>query len=120
MSMPESRITFPDAVFGQLLAGVRKRRGLDQEALAARIGMSRTALSRLERGDSSANLPTIIKLSDALGFQSVSDLMAEYEAAECSIRERGVNVVGKDEAKGDGALLALVGVAALAALLSAR
>lgn len=118
--MDVERITFCDAIFGQLIASLRKERGLEQEVLAERVGISRAALSRIERGDSSTNLATLLHLSKALGFQRASELIDRYERAEGEIMERGIQIVPKEKARGDGAVLALVGIAALAALLAGK
>jgi transcriptional regulator with XRE-family HTH domain len=46
---------------------LRRRRGLTQEALAAKAGLSRTYLARLETARQDPTLSTMVKLAKALG-----------------------------------------------------
>jgi transcriptional regulator with XRE-family HTH domain len=46
---------------------LRRRRGLTQEALAAKAGLSRTYLARLETARQDPTLSTLVKLAKALG-----------------------------------------------------
>jgi transcriptional regulator with XRE-family HTH domain len=57
------------------LRAVRIARALSQAELAERSGVSRVAITRLERGDVDARFATIRKLADALGCRP-QDLMA--------------------------------------------
>jgi transcriptional regulator with XRE-family HTH domain len=56
------------------LRAVRVARALSQAELAERAGVSRVAITRLERGDVDARFATIRKLAEALGVEP-SDLM---------------------------------------------
>jgi XRE family transcriptional regulator, regulator of sulfur utilization len=54
------------------LLKIRKKRGLTQEALAAKSGVEQTTISRLERHpDSSPQWDTVKRLADALGVDPV-------------------------------------------------
>lgn len=48
---------------GTKLAELRKRNGYSQEALAEKLGMSRQAVSKWERGESNPDTDTLIELS---------------------------------------------------------
>lgn len=48
------------------LVGYRAEHGLSQRALAARAGMSQTAIARLERGDIEPKLSTLLRLARTL------------------------------------------------------
>ncbi len=61
------------------LKRVRESKFLSQEALAAKAGMSRSALARLEIGGA-ARLSTVPKLAEALGV-APSELVGEPVAA---------------------------------------
>jgi transcriptional regulator with XRE-family HTH domain len=50
--------------------------GLSQEALADRSGLSSNFIARIEIGDKTPSLSTLVKLADALGM-SVTDLLAD-------------------------------------------
>lgn len=49
---------------GTKLADLRKRNGLSQEALAEKMGVSRQAVSKWERGESTPDTDTLIELSN--------------------------------------------------------
>ena len=49
------------------LKALRQRRGWTQEALAAKAGLSRTYLARLETVRQDPTLSTLVKLAKALG-----------------------------------------------------
>lgn len=52
----------------------RERRALTQQELAAKAGISRVALTRIESGQAEPMARTVRKLAEALGVQ-VDDLM---------------------------------------------
>ena len=59
----------------------RLRLGLSQDAFAARIGLHRTYIGGIERGERNVSLLNICVLADALSV-SVSDLLANIPAAD--------------------------------------
>jgi transcriptional regulator with XRE-family HTH domain len=68
-----------DAIFGKIIADLRKSVRLSQEELAERAGVHRTYVSQLERGLKSPTLDTVLKLSSALGTRP-STVMRKLEA----------------------------------------
>src|SRR5688500_15723540 len=56
------------AVANRLIA-YRADHGLTQTALARLLGMSQSAIARLEIGEHIPTLPTLLKLSDVLGLE---------------------------------------------------
>ena len=64
--------------FGLTLAAIRRRRGLTQEDLAALIGRTPAALSKLERGGSYPQMETLIRLSATLAIP-LRDLIDELD-----------------------------------------
>lgn len=68
---------------GQRIKAYRKARGISQELLAERIGRSKDAVSRIERG---SNLPNLITLLDiaAILDTSLSHLVDETLTAQKS------------------------------------
>ena len=65
---------------GIKLADLRKRNGYSQEALAEKMGVSRQAVSKWERGDSTPDTDTLIELAR---LYSVSlDTLVGNESAE--------------------------------------
>jgi transcriptional regulator with XRE-family HTH domain len=69
--------------FGKVLRRLRRDRDLSQENLANAVGMERSYISKLEKGDFQPKLKTILALSDELGIRAselvdrVEDLMKE-------------------------------------------
>ncbi|MDD2710166.1 MAG: helix-turn-helix transcriptional regulator [Verrucomicrobiae bacterium] len=63
-----SKINVPANQFGRNLAICRKERGLSQEMLAERCGLSRNFIVLLERGRQQPSLPTLLQLRKALGI----------------------------------------------------
>lgn len=58
----------PAEEFGRRLRHARRRLGLTQAALGDRAGMHRTEIYKLEHGERSPRLDTIVALADALGI----------------------------------------------------
>ena len=56
----------PGERMAKRLKTLRRRRGLTQEALAAKAGLSRTYLARLETARQDPTLSTLVKLAKAL------------------------------------------------------
>jgi len=54
-------------VDGAALRALRENRGIRQDVLARRVGVSKSALSHVERGDNGARPEIIRKLADELG-----------------------------------------------------
>ncbi len=66
--------------FNEKLIRTRKERGLSQEALAARINVSRQAISKWELGDAMPDLNNLLLLADALDI-SLDALCGRESAA---------------------------------------
>lgn len=58
----------PGKAFGQVLAKIRKEKGVSQEKLADICGMDRTFISLMERGLRQPSLGSILTLAEALGI----------------------------------------------------
>lgn len=69
-----------DALIAARLRALRAEAGLSLEALAARAGVSRAMLSRIERGQSSATAVLLNKVAAGMGI-TLSALLAEERAA---------------------------------------
>ncbi|MBV9332478.1 MAG: helix-turn-helix domain-containing protein [Candidatus Eremiobacteraeota bacterium] len=96
------------ASFGQMLRHLRRDAGLSQEALAEHAGLSKDAISALERGTRRAPYhETVTNLADALELDST--MRRELEAAASRGRERkpfaawpqlpvfGTSLMGRDD-----------------------
>lgn len=62
---------------------IRKKRGFSQEGLAARSGVSQSAISAIEKGDRSPSETTIVLLAEALRVP-VAELFEEKENTAAS------------------------------------
>jgi transcriptional regulator with XRE-family HTH domain len=69
MSTSEVRRASNPAELGRALARVRESSGLSQEALAARLGLHRSYLARMETGLSTEQLQRTFAFLRALGFE---------------------------------------------------
>ncbi|HEV2249683.1 MAG TPA: helix-turn-helix transcriptional regulator [Candidatus Limnocylindria bacterium] len=61
---------------GRRLRDARLRRNVSAEAMAARVGVSRPTLRRLENGDPAVNLATLSRVLTVLSLDSDLDLLA--------------------------------------------
>ncbi|WP_439890916.1 helix-turn-helix domain-containing protein [Ralstonia sp. 25C] len=86
-------VTYP-ALVGKLLAQRREHIGLKQGELAAALGMSQSAYSRLESGESVLNLAQLRNVCDKLGTSPVQ-LLQNAEQYESLLREQGVDVIAE-------------------------
>lgn len=68
----------PEIAFGEVLRAKRKAMGLSQEKLALDVGLERTFVSMLERGQRQPSLTTMLKLAPALDC-SAADLVSDVE-----------------------------------------
>ena len=70
---------------GQAIQRIRKERGMTQEDLADKSGITSNTVSRIERGLLIPALPTIIDICNALGTGADS-ILAAYITADTPIR----------------------------------
>jgi transcriptional regulator with XRE-family HTH domain len=66
--------------FGRGLRRARKAANLTQEALAERIGLSRTSITNIEKGRQHVSLHMLFSLSSAVGVEP-AELLPEKKAA---------------------------------------
>lgn len=59
-------------MFGRNLCLARRRRGLSQEKLAERTGLCRDTIYKIEMGQRSPRLDTLLTLADALAVDSAA------------------------------------------------
>jgi DNA-binding XRE family transcriptional regulator len=73
--------TFPAAArqlvaLGQRLRAARRRRRLTQAVLAARVGVSKQTIAKLEAGNPATSLATALRMLHVLGLARDIDLLA--------------------------------------------
>lgn len=64
--------------FGALVRRLRKERGFSQEGFALRVGLHRTYMGDIERGEKNVTLVTADKLARGLGL-TLAALLTELE-----------------------------------------
>lgn len=64
--------------FGRAVRRLRSRLGYSQEAFAAKIGVHRTFVGAVERGETNISLANIARVAKGLGV-TLTDLFAEVE-----------------------------------------
>lgn len=64
--------------FGEAVRALRQRQGLSQEDFADRVGIHRTYIGDVERGERNLGLVNVGRIAAALGT-SLSTLMAEVD-----------------------------------------
>lgn len=80
-----TRPVFPRArakltALGERLRDARLRRRVSQEAMAARVGIARGTLRRLEQGDPAVNLSTLVRVLTVLGLDADLERIAGDDA----------------------------------------
>ena len=83
---------------GVRLADLRKRNGFSQEALAEKMGVSRQAISKWERGESTPDTDTLIELS-RLYSVSLDSLVGNQEEKSEEKKAPSQNAEGSEEKK---------------------
>jgi XRE family transcriptional regulator, regulator of sulfur utilization len=72
----------PAQAFGATVRALRTEQGVAQETLAHLVGIERSHMGKIERGEHMATLAIIQKVARALGCSS-ADLMTETECRLC-------------------------------------
>ena len=112
-TLPSPEVPYP-SLLGQVLKQVRQARNVQQTDLAAALGLSQSAYSRLESGDSVLNAWQLRQCALELGT-TPSVLLAEVERMELQLTQSGVSIVAEKKSNPAAAML---GIAFLVALLS--
>lgn len=92
MSTPETGYVLYRALVGRVIATHRARLGLQQPALASRLGMAQASLSRIETGQTTPSIEHLAMAADAFGV-APADLLAEADRAAALIQTQGWQVV---------------------------
>lgn len=112
--IPKPEVPY-SALMGQVIKLARLEQGCQQGDMANLLGLSQSAYSRLENGDSMFNVWQMRQCSTLLKMKP-SELMQRVEFHEEQLKSQGVPIV---EAKKENPAAALMGIALLLALLAA-
>lgn len=112
-------------VLGRLIAQKRKEKGIDQEEMARRVGVSRSTWSRIESGSSAMSMDQLAKTASALG-ERLGELMLEVDEVVRGLQKEGVKVHdSRDQIesasvrRGGAAAVAFLGGAVLGGIIAA-
>lgn len=94
------------ALVGQVILRERKRRKLEQTVLAGALGVSQSAYSRLEQGESSMSLGQLRTIASTLGL-TPGQLLHETDKLAILLESRGAVVTDEKKVEPGAALLAL-------------
>ena len=81
------------ALLAETVASRRKAMKLSQAALAGKVNINRSILSRLEAGDYSPSVDQLLALASVLGFE-VSDVIVDDAAEAPSVARKRIAVAG--------------------------
>lgn len=70
--------TLDAEIVGEVIADIRKQRGISQEVLSGLADMGRTHLSAIERGERKPTLETLYRIACALDIK-MSDIVIKIE-----------------------------------------
>ena len=70
--------TLDSKIVGEVIADLRKKKGISQEVLSGLADIGRTHLSAIERGERKPTLETLYRISTAMDIK-LSDIIIEIE-----------------------------------------
>jgi len=111
--IPKPAITFA-RVIGAVVEHHRKSRSMTQEAMARALGISQSAYSRLEQGQSAMNVTQLRAVAAQLNLSSDA-LMQHAEGYAAQLQQQGVTITDEKPDSAAGVLIALGILAALVA-----
>ncbi len=85
------------AEVGAVVADLRRRAGLDQSQIAARLGIDQPAVSRIERGERRLNAWELYALAECLGVEP-GLILGREEPGEALLRLAGADETAVGEA----------------------
>jgi transcriptional regulator with XRE-family HTH domain len=107
------------SVIGRILVKFRKALNIDQSVLAASAGVTQSTWSRIERGESPLTVSQLAKASESLRVHP-SNILIEAEQAISELKKQGVIIrMDNVETKKNNNAIAMIGAAALGALVGA-
>jgi transcriptional regulator with XRE-family HTH domain len=110
-------VAFYPALLGKVLGALRKDSKLDQSQVAARVGLSQSAWSRIEKGATAITVSQLAATAQAFGRRP-SDILRYTDDIADRLRKQGVRV--ENAAADDRAeLVVALGAAAIAAIVIA-
>lgn len=84
-------------LLGSRIQKIRKAKGLSQEELAERVGLSSKYISSIERGNENPTLDTFIKLSSAMDVSIAELFNYSEDTAQSDSRKFLIDVIKKSK-----------------------
>jgi transcriptional regulator with XRE-family HTH domain len=109
-----------NSLVGFELEKVRTGKGIDQEVLAQRCGMSQPVLSRLEKGKAAINIDQLFLICEALEISVNSIINTVVISVESIREEESVDVKTTKQAGNGAALLTGAAIGAVLGVLLSR
>jgi transcriptional regulator with XRE-family HTH domain len=103
------------AIVGKLLQQKRDARGILQATVAEALGLSQSAYSRLEKGESAMSITQLRQIGQVIGVHPDA-VLAQAEQHAAALKRKGVEVT---EERSDNTAALLIGIGILLALLAA-
>lgn len=108
---PEFRRRWEETALARWLALIvsqyRAEHELSQRALAGRLGMHQSAIARLEDGEHTPTLPTLVRISQTLGIELLIDIKPPH--TESQLAKARARNEGQTLPVGDGEVLVAAG-----------
>jgi transcriptional regulator with XRE-family HTH domain len=105
------------ALVGRIIEHRRKQLGLNQEPLATALGITQSAYSRLEKGQSVLTVTQLRMVAPHLKA-TAGQILDETDRYAIQFQRQGGEIIGEKEESSTAGLLVALGV--LAALLAAK
>ena len=84
---------------GQRLRAARMRRSMTQEVMAERVGVSIPTLAKLENGDPSTSLATVLRVLTVLGLADNIDSIAAQDTLGRELQDNALRRTNKSPRK---------------------
>lgn len=112
----QAETSYP-AIVGKLLENLRRERNLKQQDVASMLGLTQSAWSRIERGQSGLSMDLMVRVCDLLGT-SPHILLGDADKARAGLMAQGIKVHPHIIARPER-MMAVLGLAALGMLIFA-
>lgn len=112
----QAETSYP-AILGRVLEHLRKEKGLDQADVSACLGLTQSAWSRIERGQSGISMEQLVKVGELL-LKKPHEILADTDLASEQLEQEGVLIHPNVIAKPNN-MMAIIGLVALGGLVAA-
>lgn len=97
--LPAESVSEIERRVAERIRGLRRQRGMTLQKLAERANVSKSMISKVERGEASPSATTMSRLADGLGV-SISNLLGERDRHDMVVQRAADQPVHKDRESG--------------------